>query len=152
MPASPICSDFQSANRFDFLEKSMKKIIIITFLLSSTAHASMQLFCKKGSAPASCALAAEAALEKIGCNLDKERTTCTYSRIEDPKNPDSTIRGTTPYCEITSDNCSQPLLGNFGGETCFEGSKTQISKADGVNNGYWFGLFGSYSRTICRIE
>ena len=127
----------------------MKNIILITLFLSANANASMNLFCKKGNSPASCAVTAEAALEKLGCKLDKELTTCTYALVEDPKNPGATIPSETTYCEISSANCTQPSVGNFGGETCYQGTKTQMSKGDGVNNGYWFGLFGSYSRTIC---
>ena len=130
----------------------MKTVFTLMLLLSMNANASMYLYCQKQSDPAACALQAEAALEKLGCALDKEQTVCKFTLVEDPKKPDATIPSTTPYCVVISNNCSQPRVGNFGGETCDQGQKTQLAKADQVNNGYWFGLFGSYSRTICIVR
>ena len=129
----------------------MKIIFVSLICVSLNVLASdLTLFCGKGQTPESCALKTESAVEKLGCAVDKSATQCTYSLVEDPKNPGSTIPSDSPYCELTSKNCSRPLPGNFGGESCFDRVKTQISKADQVNNGYWFGFWGSYSRTVCR--
>jgi hypothetical protein len=130
----------------------MKKAIVLIMLFSFNAQASMTLFCAKGETPASCAPRAEAAVQKLGCVVDLAQTNCTFSRQEDPNKPGSTIVSTTPYCELTAANCAQPRLGNFGGETCDKGEKVNMSRAEKVNNGYWFGLFGAYSRTICVVK
>ena len=135
----------------------MKRIILGLGLViglnatSPTAYGStLTLFCEKGETPESCASKTETAVERLSCAVDKPATRCTYSLVEDPKNPGLTIPSDSPYCELTSDNCSSPLPGNFGGENCFNREKMQISKVDRVHNGYWFGLWGTYSRTVCR--
>lgn len=126
------------------------KLVLMTVLLVASANAqAMNLFCKAGKTPAECAAKVEVALEKMGCKVDLSQTNCTYSLKEDPKKPGSTVVSNTAYCEIKADNCSSPRVGNFGGETCDKGVKKQISRAEGVTQGYWFGVFGAYSRTIC---
>lgn len=128
----------------------MKKIAFVLFLTLNAQASTLTLFCDNHETPNSCGARANAAVEKLGCVVERAETKCTYSLIEDPRNPGSTIKGDSPYCELTSANCSSPLPGNFGGENCFDREKVRIAKADGVHNGYWFGLFRSYSRTVCR--
>lgn len=130
----------------------MKKVIAILMFFSLNAQASMTLFCYESETPASCANKVASALEKLGCMSDKGEAACVYSLTPDPKNPGATIPSSTPYCEVASSNCSQPRTGNFGGETCLQGEKVKIARADSVHNGYWFGPFGSYSRTICIVR
>ena len=131
----------------------MKPMILaaLTFL-SWNAMASTTLFCNDGVSLTTCADIAEAALEQLGCKVNQQATACTFSLKEDPKNPGQTIATQAPYCEISSENCSRPNTGNFGGENCSQGTKTQIPKSAGVHNGYWFGFFGSYSRTVCIVK
>lgn len=131
----------------------MRIMILSLFFLVLNAQAStLSLYCSDKDSLEACALKTEAALEKLGCVLDKSSTDCTYARKADPQNQDSTIPTETPYCSLTSQNCSDPMQGNFGGESCFDREKVRISRADGVHQGYWFLPWSSYSRTICRAR
>lgn len=128
----------------------MNKILATLILLCAWNAGALTLHCNDGETPVSCANKVENALEKLGCKLETAKTKCTYSLLPDPKDENARIQSDSPYCEITSSNCSSSSVGNFGGETCYDNkTKVSIARQDQVHNGYWFGWFGSYSRTVC---
>ncbi|RYZ84923.1 MAG: hypothetical protein EOP04_16995 [Proteobacteria bacterium] len=134
----------------------MKLISFIVLFCSLHAEASdVLLFCNPGDTPDTCKVQTERALHDQNCILETNKTNCHYSLILDPSNKqdiETRIPSDTPYCELTSKNCSSPQPGNFGGENCFGLEKRQIRRAYKVHNGYWFGPFGDYSRTLCRAR
>jgi hypothetical protein len=125
-------------------------LISLSLSFGTTASADvLHLHCYKGETPETCATLAETAIQNLGCVVESEKTGCTYALKEDPNDPRKTVQADTAYCEVTSSNCAQPNVGNFGGETCYDSRKVTIAKKSRIHNGYWFGAFGSYSRTVC---
>lgn len=127
----------------------MRFVYSAIFCVLSAQASALSLYCDGTKDLNECGVMSEKALENLGCSVNTSLTDCKYGLREDPKNPGATIPSDQPYCELTSANCSSPLPGNFGGENCFDRQKVSIARRDRVHNGYWFGLFGSYSRTVC---
>jgi hypothetical protein len=129
----------------------MKLLILLSALALNAEASTLNLFCKSGEGLTDCGAKAEAAVTRLGCSLVPSETNCHFTLREDPKNPGSTVQTDSPYCELSSANCSRPHTG-IGEENCVDREKVEIAREAGVHNGYWFGFFGDYSRTVCRAR
>lgn len=131
------------------------KTVLLTFLIlgSTSAFAGKNtLHCLKTTDLAVCADRAETALKGLGCMVDESKTTCDYSLIEDPKKPGATIESDSPYCRVISSNCSGPRVDTFSDKCDGNTKMLNIPRSAKVNNGHWFGIFGSYSRVVCKAQ
>lgn len=129
----------------------MKMFALVLLLATNVQASTLSLFCEKSTGPAGCRVQIQVALARVGCEVARDMPfDCQFTLREDPRHPGATIPSDKSYCELSSVNCESPHPGNFGGENCYAGKKITLSKSDGVHNGYWMGLFGSYSRTICK--
>ena len=133
----------------------MIAFVLIMFMADGAQASDIYLFCEDGQSPTSCRYKTELALGNLKCDLITSETACQYALLPDPRqpeNPDARIESDSVYCKLRSSNCSAPQVGLFGGENCFDKEKVTIPREYGVHHNYWFGLFGSYSRTICRVR
>ena len=123
-------------------------------MFTITANASLlRLTCEGGPALQACAERVQTALTKLGCNIDASQSKCNHFVKPDPQNPNGpNIPADGVYCEVTSENCSQPKKG-FGSDSCYSDSElVKLSKSEGIHNGYYYGFFASYSRNICVLK
>ncbi len=121
----------------------------------SNASSRMNLHCKDGVAPEACLVQVGNALANLGCDIDSRSFDCDYALLPDPNStiPDATIQANSAICTVVSSNCQQPQQVLFQGDTCRPGEKmVKIPKKTGIDNGYWYGIFGAYSRNICIAE
>src|SRR5437868_7093160 len=120
---------------------------LVIAVLSSHAQASkLSLYCENTFSPKICQKRIVQAARSVGCSLDVQSFECAATLNE---NGTPATTGNTFYCEIQSSNCSEPLQGLFGGDSCDNSKMVAYDSSSGVNNGYWYGFLGSYSRNLC---
>ena len=117
----------------------------------------MSVFCAKSPiALEECAAKIHAALAKISCKVDTTATQCGYTFREDPNNPGLQVKTETVYCSVSSENCSKPHAGLFGGSTCYDSEKVSFLANSQVHLGYWTSALAYYSgaspSTVLCIE
>lgn len=137
--------------------KTLRSLSFIAFLCFSTtavnASTSMRLTCEGKSSIQTCKKNVTDALTKIGCNLDSQETLCEYFLAQDPKNPTGPgIATDEVVCKVYAPNCEHPTMGGFSDSCASDSKQVKLSKSARIHNGYSYGLFGSYSRSICVRE
>lgn len=120
-----------------------KMILLLTLVTSQMALAGdLSLFCDNKHNLESCRQTIEITLQQMNCQIDTTATICQLSLTEEGKD-------SSPYCDIKSLNCSQPIIGLMGGDSCAEGRMIKTPRSAGFNNGYYYSVFKLYSRNIC---
>lgn len=126
----------------------MLLLLALSFSANTFASTNMKLNCE--SSIQSCTKNVNDALTKIGCDLDTNETKCEFFLAQDPKNPTGPgIATDKVVCNAYAANCEQPNMGLFSDSCASDSKLVKLSRFGNIHNGYWFGLFGSYSRGIC---